>query len=141
MKTNKKLSVIILLALTALTGCSNTPNNDQDSNSAVEASPISEATSSYIELDGAPNLTQDLLEPEDLQAVNEARAAGKALYIKNDQVFWLQPDISYAERVIVESEARKDASTHRIRSVEGFGTGELTFYRHETQPYTLTTHQ
>lgn len=141
MKPLKTLPVLTLITLAALTGCGNTPNNDQASTYAVEASPTSEATSSYLELDGAPGLTQDSLEPEDQQAVKEARAANKPLYIKNDQVFWLQPDISYAERVLVESEARKDTATHGIRSVEGFGTGELTFYRHETQPYTLTTHQ
>lgn len=141
MKPLKTLPVLTLITLAALTGCGSTPNNDQAFTYAVEASPTSEATSSYLELDGASSLAQDSLEPEDQQAVKEARAANKPLYIKNDQVFWLQPDISYAERVLVESEARKDAATHGIRSVEGFGTGELTFYRHETQPYTLTTHQ
>lgn len=141
MKPLKTLPVLTLITLAALTGCGSTPNNDQASTYADEASPTSEATSSYLELDGASSLTQDSLEPEDQQAVKEARAANKPLYIINDQVFWLQPDISYAERVLVESEARKDAATHGIRSVEGFGTGELTFYRHETQPYTLTTHQ
>lgn len=141
MKT--KLTATLALAVLALTACGST---SAEENQAAETSsaPVvtsSEATSSYLELDGASSLAQDSLEPEDQQAVKEARAANKPLYIKNDQVFWLQPDISYAERVLVESEARKDTATHGIRSVEGFGTGELTFYRHKTQPYTLTTHQ
>lgn len=79
-----------------------------------------------------------MLTPEEQQGITVARAANNPLYINGEQVFWLQPDISYAERVLIEDEARKDPDRHAIRAVEGFGTGELTIYRHDAQPYTLT---
>lgn len=139
MKT-QKISALAIITLAALTGCGST-EKAQSPDSTTPLAPTQTPQSSYIELDGAPGLTEDMLEPEDLQAITTARQADAPFYVKNDRVFWLEPEIPHSERVIVEEEAREDFTNHALRSVDGFGTGKLTFYRHEAQPYSIEVNQ
>ena len=138
MKSHIKLSTLALIALATFTGCtSNTESNKTAEDASIPASSASAISSNYIELNGAPGLTEDDLQPADREAINQARLAGSPLYVRGAEVFWLDPTISYAERVLVEEEAAKTSNDEFIRSVEGFGSGELTFYRHDVAPYSL----
>ena len=138
MNTNNKLLPLALIALASFTGC--TSNAESNETAEATSTPVSSATSipgNYIELNGAPGLTEDDLQPADREAVAQARIAGSPLYVRGVEVFWLDATISYAERVLVEEEAAKTSNDEFIRSVEGFGSGELTFYRHDVAPYSL----
>lgn len=149
MNTPRTLSASAAFVLAALTlsGCSaddttaSTPSHEPP---AVTATKESATTSGpYVESNGARGLNNTAqIDNEELRsALESASTAGEPFYIDGEQVYWLDRNISYAERDIVETEARNEWQEHGIRSVEGFGTDELTIYRHDSKPYKVTVEQ
>lgn len=143
MKANRKFSATALIAFTALTGCASGENNKATDHSVTATAPqSSEATTveahAYLEVDGNPNIKVSDLGLETQEAIATARASEAPLYVEEDVIYWLDASISYREREIVESEAYMAFQKgDRIRAVEGFGTGTLTFYIHDGAPFSL----
>ena len=135
MKTLPALAALALAALT-FTGCTQqaTPAAAPTTESTTTATT---AASEYLEVDGKPGIKVSDLNTDAQAGIATARTNHTPLYVQENTVYWLDPSISYKEREIVENEARSEWEEHAIRSVEGFGTGELTIYRHDANPYTI----
>lgn len=128
-------AALSLLALTALTGC--TQQSTPAAAPTAESTATSTAAAEYLEVDGKPGIKASDLNDDAQAGIATARTNHAPLYVQEDTVYWLDSNISYKEREIVENEARSEWEEHAIRSVEGFGTGELTIYRHNADPYTV----
>ncbi len=138
MKTLPALTTLALAALT-FTGCAqqSTPAAAPTTESTTAATATA-AAAEYLEVDGKPGIKVSDLNADAQAGIATARTNHTPLYVQEDTVYWLDSSISYKEREIVENEARSEWEEHAIRSVEGFGTGELTIYRHNANPYTIS---
>lgn len=142
-------SAALVLAALGFSGCgagdttTASPSSGASTVTAVQESTAPASSGSYVESNGLNGLTNTAqVKDEELRAALEsASAAGEPLYIEGEQVYWLDRNISYAERKVVEVEASKDWQEHGIRGVEGFGTGELTIYRHDAKLYKVPVEQ
>lgn len=151
MKTTRALTAVLTtsaLALAALTGCGNTNSTQAEETTPTPAVTSAEETTSngqpYLEYSGNPHITEEDLNDPIREAIAEARSIDSPLYIDGEDVFWLQADIPYTERDLVEREARSASGEGTpIRWVDGLGTGTLTFYLYgnKGEPYTLTVEQ
>lgn len=148
MKTVHKIITTLTtgaLSITLFTGCGNT-TAPQAEDSSAPASTSAEATPSaeqpYLEFSGSPFVAEEDLNDPIREGIQEARKNDAPLFVYVDQVYWLKADVPYAERQLVEEEARKAADEHPIRWVDGLGSGTLTFYRYDDpQPYSLDVEQ
>lgn len=148
MKNIQKITTVLAagaLSFAALTGCGNTGTSQAEETAApvstsTEASPSAEQP--YLENSASPFITEADLNDPIREGIQEARKNDAPLFVYVDQVYWLKADVPYAERQLVEEEARKAANEHPIRWVDGLGTGTLTFYRYDDpQPYTIKVEQ
>lgn len=138
MKRPTLFATTLTLAALSMTACGQSSPTQESSNEPVASTaPAAETQGNYLEFAGAPGLTEDQLNGPIQEGIQDARAQDAPFFINREEVYWLKADIPYAERILVEEEAAKASDSHPVRWVDGFGSGTLTFYRHD-DPVTYT---